>query len=116
MREKGIPENTSKDTKKIQVLGDNFPIEYYGTDHICYYPYWIRHANNGNNEVMGVMEFCIVRNNVYRLSVTGVEGLGMADPFDDVNKPDEGPDEGVYLKVDLYVRDWVVRNNEGIIL
>lgn len=91
-------------------------IEYFDANHTCYYPYWIRHANNGNDETMGIMEFCIVRNNVYRLSVTGIDGLGMADPFDDANKPDEGEEEGYYLKVELYVHDWVVRENENIIL
>lgn len=91
-------------------------IEYFDTDHTCYYPYWIRHANNGNDETMGIMEFCIVRNNVYRLNVTGIDGLGMVDPFDDLNKPDEGEEEGYYLKVELYVHDWVVRNNGNIIL
>lgn len=110
-----IPTNTTADNKVISST-NTFPIEYFGTAHTCYYPYWIRHANNGNDETMGIMEFCIVRNNVYRLSVTGIDGLGMADPFDDANKPDEGEEEGYYLKVELYVHDWVVRENENIIL
>lgn len=110
-----IPANTTADNKVIS-NPNTFTIEYFGTAHTCYYPYWIRHANNGNDETMGIMEFCIVRNNVYRLNVTGIDGLGMADPFDDVNKPDEGEEEGYYLKVELYVHDWVVRENENIIL
>lgn len=110
-----IPANTTAGNKVISST-NTFPIEYFGTAHTCYYPYWIRHANNGNDETMGIMEFCIVRNNVYRLSVTGIDGLGMADPFDDANKPDEGEEEGYYLKVELYVHDWVVRENENIIL
>lgn len=92
-------------------------IHYYGTDHTCYYQYWIRHANNGDPKKMGIMEFCIVRNNVYQLDVTGVAGLGMPDPFDNIDKPDEGEEEeGYYLEVKLWVKNWVLRKNEGIIL
>lgn len=115
METKAINANTDSDNQKITVNEGDFPIEYYGTAHTCYYPYWIRHANNGNDETMGIMEFCIVRNNVYRLNVTDIQGLGMADPFDSTDKPDEGEELGVYLKVELYVHDWVVRDNEGII-
>lgn len=110
-----IPANNTEANKVISST-NTFTIEYFGTAHTCYYPYWIRHANNGNDETMGIMEFCIVRNNVYRLNVTGIDGLGMADPFDDTTKPDEGEEEGYYLKVELYVHDWVVRDNGSIIL
>ncbi len=110
-----IPANTTADNKVIS-NPNTFTIEYFGTAHTCYYPYWIRHANNGDDKTMGIMEFCIVRNNVYRLNVTGIDGLGMADPFDSTDKPDEGEEEGYYLKVELYVHDWVVRDNGSIIL
>ena len=54
---------------------------------ICYYTYWIKHANDLNvendmatNSVSGsgdgVMEYAIVRNNVYKLNVTGITQLG----------------------------------------
>lgn len=110
-----IPANNIEANKVIS-NPNTFTIEYFGTAHTCYYPYWIRHANNGDNNTMGIMEFCIVRNNVYRLNVTGIDGLGMADPFDSADKPDEGEEEGYYLKVELYVHDWVVRDNGSIIL
>ena len=110
-----IPANTTAGNKVISST-NTFPIEYFGTAHTCYYPYWIRHANDGNYKTMGIMEFCIVRNNVYRLNVTGIDGLGMADPFDSTDKPDEGEEEGYYLKVELYVHDWVVRDNGSITL
>lgn len=80
----------------------------------CYYQYWIRHANNGNPEEMGIMEFATVRNNVYQIAVTGVDRLGLPHPFDDVDEPNEGGD--VYLQVTLYVKDWVIRNNGDITL
>lgn len=78
----------------------------------CYYKYWIRHMNNGNNEDMGIMEFAIVRNNVYKLSVSKVNDLG--DPTGEIDP--ENPDETskFYLEVKVSILPWVVRNNEGI--
>lgn len=95
----------------------NKAIHYYGTDHTCYYQYWLRHANNGQSSEMGIMEFCIVRNNVYQLDVTGVNGLGMPDPYDHETTPDEGEDpDGYWLSVKIHVKDWVKRLNNNIIL
>lgn len=84
----------------------------------CYYKFWIRHASNGDPNTMGVMEFAIVRNNVYQLDVTGVSKLGDPLPFtpgiDDPNNPDES--NKVYINVDIYVKNWVKRSNADIIL
>ena len=110
-----IPATAEKGSQKIE-KENTATIEYYGTDHICYYQYWIRHANNGKPNEMGIMEFAIVRNNVYQLDVTDISGLGMADPFDSTSKPNEGDESGLYLKVELYVKDWVQRLNDNIIL
>lgn len=78
-----------------------------------YYKYWIRHSNNDNPDVMGVMEFAIVRNNIYDLTVTKVSGMGES-PFKptDPENPDEGQDH--YISVEIYVKDWVVRDNGNI--
>lgn len=88
------------------------------TEGVCYYPYWIKHANNGVDQgtgSVGVMEFGIVRNNIYDMDVTGISGLGYSEV--DVTDP-ENPDEDTSLKiqVNLYVKNWVVRSNSGIIL
>lgn len=88
------------------------------TSGVCYYPYWIKHADNGVNQgtgSVGVMEFGIVRNNIYDMDVTGISGLGYSEV--DVTDP-ENPDEDTSLKiqVNLYVKNWVVRSNSGIIL
>ncbi|MCS2892345.1 Mfa1 family fimbria major subunit [Parabacteroides faecis] len=76
-----------------------------------YYKYWIRHSNNDNPDVMGVMEFAIVRNNIYNLQVNKVSGMGES-PFKPT-EPDD-PDEGQehYISVAIYVKHWVVRNND----
>ena len=84
-------------------------------DGVCYYPFWIRHANNDKASVMGVMEFGIVRNNIYDITVEGINGFGLSG----TDKPDPTiPDEedSYFMKVNLFVRDWVVRSNSGIIL
>ncbi|WP_455625272.1 Mfa1 family fimbria major subunit [Parabacteroides sp.] len=117
MGNKNIPKNNTESNQVINKDDDHLQtINYYGTDHVCYYQYWIRHANNGDPDKMGIMEFCIVRNNVYRLNVTNINGLGMPDPFDSTESPDEGEEEGLYLTVQLYVKNWVVRLNDNIIL
>lgn len=81
----------------------------------CYYFYWNRHNDNGNNGVMGKMEFAVVRNNVYKLAVLSLKKLG--HPRVTENDPDpvtpETPDEKdeVYLDVQVEVLPWVVRIN-----
>ena len=55
----------------------------------CYYNYWIKHEDNYESTEMGVMEFGIVRNNIYRLSVSKVAGLGSGDPYIEPEQPDE---------------------------
>lgn len=84
-------------------------------DYEVLYYYWNRHNNNGMPATMGVMEFAVVRNNVYKLCVDKISLLGHPtnsgeDP-DPVN-PDE-PDESsdVYFKVSVQVLPWVVRVN-----
>lgn len=82
---------------------------------VCYYPYWIRHASNNIPTEMSVMEFAIVRNNIYDMTVTGISGLGLSG----AEKPDPGKDDEenkYYFNVEIYVKNWVVRSNSGIIL
>lgn len=88
------------------------------TKGVCYYPYWIKHADNGVDQgtgSVGVMEFGIVRNNIYDMEVTGISGLGYSsvDPTDPDN-PDE--DNSLKIQVNLYVKNWVVRSNDQITL
>ena len=65
---------------------------------------------------MGVMEFAIVRNNIYELQVAGMDGLGFSgtENVPDPENPDE--DSSAKIRVVLYVKNWVVRSNSGIIL
>lgn len=79
----------------------------------CYYTYWIRHLDNYNPTVMGVMEFAVVRNNLYRILITNVSGLGYQDPIVNPDTPDEGE---TYLKAVLNVKPWIVRDLTNIVL
>ena len=64
---------------------------------------------------MGIMEFGIVRNNIYDMTVTGISGLGLSS----MAKPNPGdPDEKKEYRfnVMINVKNWVVRKNSDIIL
>ena len=98
-------------------LFKDFGVSYYKAGK-SYHKFWIRHDDNNDDKRMGVMEFCIVRNNVYQLEVSGVRDLGDPLPFtpgkDDPDNPDENDE--VSILVNLYVKNWVVRSNGSIIL
>ena len=79
----------------------------------CYYNYWIRHLDNNRPTQMGVMEFAIVRNNLYRMLVTSISGLGDGTIKVDPDTPDEGETR---LKVELNVKPWIVRDLTNIVL
>lgn len=79
----------------------------------CYYNYWIRHLDNYKSTSMGVMEFGVVRNNLYRLLITNVSGLGFQALPVNPDTPDEGE---TYLKVVLNVKPWIVRDLTNIVL
>ncbi|WP_455636051.1 Mfa1 family fimbria major subunit [Parabacteroides sp.] len=81
---------------------------------VCYYPYWIRHADNSKPTVMGIMEFGIVRNNIYDLAVTQINNWGLSG----IDKPVPGDDDekkDLKFIVKILVKNWVVRNNGNII-
>ena len=49
-------------------------------DGICYYTYWIRHADDGDPDKISPMEYATVRNNIYQLNVTSISGIGGLTP------------------------------------
>ena len=74
-----------------------------------FYNYWIKHLDNGNPATMGVMEFGIVRNNIYKVNITGIKNLGPGTP--DI-KPN--PDEyKALLTVEFGVYPWIVRDQNA---
>lgn len=76
----------------------------------CYYNYWIKHHDDKNDTENGVMEFSIVRNNIYRISVTNIMGLGSGDPFIDPGQPNEFKAE---LDANIDVFPWAIRNQDA---
>ena len=87
-------------------------------NYYAYYYYWNRHNDNGNNVVMGPMEFAVVRNNVYKLCVDKISKLGHPTPDKDPDPdpenpwdPDESDDDDYYFTVTVKVLPWVVRVN-----
>lgn len=89
--------------------------ENYG--YPVYYYYYNRHNDNGNDEVMGIMEFGVVRNNVYKLMVEDILLYGHPSPDapdedpDPENPEDPNEDDNQYVKVLVKVLPWVVRVN-----
>ena len=80
-----------------------------GGNFSTFYNYWIKHLDNNNPTVMGVMEFGIVRNNIYSVNITSIKNLGPGTPD---TKPD--PDENkAFLDVEFGVYPWIVRDQDA---
>ena len=104
-------------TDEIGPLAENYGVSFFRNGQ-SYHKFWIRHNDNMADKKMGVMEFCIVRNNVYQLFVKGVRGLGDPLPYTPGKDKPDTPDENNELTIDvtIYVKDWVKRTNKPIIL
>lgn len=111
--------------KKLAGKAKRIPILGSSSDKHCYvyYIYWNRHNDNGNNSLMGPMEFAVVRNNIYKLTVTKISELGHPnDPTDPTGpqEPDPDPvepgkddeDSKAYMEVTVNILNWTVRENE----
>jgi len=80
-----------------------------------WYTYWNRHRDNRNNQQMGIMEFAVVRNNLYKLRINGISSLGLPQP---PNLPDnpwkpagKTPDEQIpQIDISVEVCDWTDRH------
>lgn len=101
----------SKDENGKVVLDQNgnvtrIALQPYGTrtyeDATCYYTWWVRHSNDNDDTKKGIMEYAIVRNNIYKLTVESVYSLGGEVPDDES------------LIVDVYVNDWLLLDNETL--
>lgn len=49
---------------------------------ICYYTYFIKHAEDGDDTTVSPMEYAIVRNNIYQVNVKGINDIGSVTPTD----------------------------------
>lgn len=117
--EVNAPETLKALREKVTASGitmfQSSPDTDFGVGYYCYYYYWNRHNDNNIAGVMGPMEFDVVRNNVYKLSVDKISRIGHPRiPGNDPNPPTPyTPDESdeIYLDVTVEVSPWAVRLN-----
>ena len=80
---------------------------------LCYYKYWIKHEPH--TERMAVMEYGIVRNNVYKMKVATISGIG--ESIEEIIDPEEENEQSnVFISVQLEILPWIVRTQEDIVL
>ena len=82
----------------------------YSGNTCYYYTTEIKHYDNGDNAVLGNMEYAIMRNNIYSLAVTEINEIGA--PFVDPtpNTPNETGEAA--LNVEAKILPWIVRYND----
>lgn len=98
-----ITKNTNAATLKTYNV-QRFTREDATKPFVTYYPVFMRHRNNNDNNVAGPMEFSVVRNTIYRFRVKSISGLGPdINPKDPVEKPAQ-------IDIEVSVADWVDRN------
>lgn len=69
---------------------------------LCYYIWWLRHSNDDSDETNGLMEYAVVRNNIYKVEVSSVASIG-GDVPDDTE-----------IMAHVYVKDWVLLDGETL--
>lgn len=82
-----------------QSISDNNLSQYGITKYnngICYYTYFIKHAEDGDDTKVSPMEYAIVRNNIYQVNVTDINDIGSVTPTD------------YRLNLECTVADWVL--------
>ena len=82
----------------------NYGVRTY-VNSMCYYTWWILHNDDNNEDVFGPMEYAVVRNNIYKLTVTSIYTLG-----GDIPEEDNG------LELVVYVNDWRLLEPEKIVM
>lgn len=69
---------------------------------LCYYVWWLRHSNDNSDVTNGLMEYAVVRNNIYKVKVSSVASIG-GDVPDDTE-----------IKAHVYVKNWVLLDGETL--
>lgn len=69
---------------------------------LCYYIWWLRHSNDDSDVTNGLMEYAVVRNNIYKVEVRSVASIG-GDVPDDTE-----------IMAHVYVKDWVLLGKETL--
>ena len=78
---------------------------------VCYYyTTEIKHFDNRIPDESGNMEFAIMRNNIYSLSVSDITQIG--EPFVDPTPNVENETKKTYLDIQVQIMPWIVRYND----
>lgn len=77
-----------------------------------YYTYWIKHLDNGNDNLLGNMEYAIVRNNCYDVNIAGIVGPGSGKPTPVIPTPTPVEGDGE-LDITIKVAPWIVRSQNA---
>lgn len=104
---KAEADGKAEDLTKVNLAKYNI-VKY--ESNVCYYfTNEIKHFDNGNNAVLGNMEYAIMRNNIYSLSVAHIDAVG--DPFVDPTPGIPNETGKAALKLQVKIMPWVVRYN-----
>lgn len=74
----------------------------------CYYEYMIQHEPS-SSKLMEPMEFGVVRNNIYRVSINNITDLGPGTP----DFPEIDDKYKAYLTVDFDIYPWILRDDNN---
>ena len=99
----GITENSTDDEAK------KVGIEVYEGGKCFYYASQIKHFDDGKDDNAGIMEFAIMRNNIYSLSISGVREIGKSELSLTPGNPAE--DKSAFLTLQAKILPWIVRFN-----
>ena len=85
-------------------------LDVYKGGKCFYYANEIKHFDNNNPTERGIMEFAIMRNNIYSLKINTISEIGSSTVEPTVSDPAE--DEGAYITMQARILPWIVRFND----
>ena len=101
---KNLTDSSSKE--ELEKAG----VKLYQSNICYYYTTEIKHYDNNQDQVLGNMEFAIMRNNIYSLAVSTITQIG--DPIVDPTPGTENESEEAKLEVSAKILPWIVRYND----
>ena len=103
-KEYTLTENSTNDQAKAA------GVDVYEQGRCFYYSSGIKHVDDGTEGNYGVMEYAIMRNNIYSLAVNGVTEIGDAQLTLTQSTPIE--DIRSYVTLEVSILPWIVRFND----
>ena len=100
-----LTENTADEDAD---LVENLDVYYDGKCY--YYSAQIKHFEDNDDDAAGVMEYAIMRNNIYSLAVSTLKGIGSATLT--LTPGDPVVDVSAYVNLEVSVLKWIVRFND----